>query len=424
MSRKTSITVSLLILGLSVGVYYYQAQPPSAAHSAPEPSPPAKPQPIHVATVERGSIRQITTASGDILAAAKVDVFSKVEGRLEAINVEQGDVVQQNQIIARIVDAELQAKMERATAELEVLQAQWAQMQAGERQEEIAQARDRVERTRAERDNAARALQRAQALYERGLYATREVEDAALKATQAQTAHAMAQKQLRILRSGAREEDREALQAQLRAAEAALRLATTELRNAIITAPMSGIVSHRHVDPGAYINASTSLVTLVDMQSVKIKVPISERNIGMIVPGLPAQIHVDAYPQAVFVGSVRRISPTLDLATRSADIEIVIDNADLRLKPGMFAKVTLIIQQRHEALIVPRQAVRHEDDVTSVFVVQDGKAHRRQVTMGLQNEAQVEILDNLEAGTSIVLAGHSNLKDQTPVTVVGQQEGS
>jgi membrane fusion protein (multidrug efflux system) len=214
------------------------------------------------------------------------------------------------------------------------------------------------------------------------------------------------------------------LQAQLRAAQAALRLATTELRNAVITAPMSGIVSHRHVDPGAYINASTALVTLVDMQSVKIKVPISERNIGKIVPGLPAQIHVDAYPQAVFAGSVRRMSPTLDLTTRSADIEIVIDNADLRLKPGMFAKVTLILQQRHEALLVPRQAVRHEDDIASVFVVQDGKAHRRQVTMGLQNEAQVEILDNLEAGAAIVLAGHSNLKDQTPVTVVGQQEGS
>ncbi len=426
MSRKTGILILVALLVLLAGGYYYQSRTTSTASSAAAP-PKRKqdrPRPVHVIEVQRGAISQQTTASGDILAAAKVEVFSKVEGRLSDLHAEQGDAVRQGHVIAQIADDELEARTERAAAELEALQADWAQMQAGERPEEIAQALDRVQSTQAALVNARRDLQRAQALYDRGLYSTQQLDDATLKTTQSRAAHAVAQKQLRMLRTGARVEDRQALQARMRAAEAALRLAKTQLRHAVITAPMTGIVSHRHVDPGAYMTDRTALVTIVDMQSVKIKVPISERDIGQIRPGLAAHMRVDAYPQAVFTGAVKRMSPTIDPANRSADVEIIVANDDGRLKPGMFAKVTLMLQQRHEVLLAPRQAIRREGDIASVFVVQEGTAHVRQITTGLQNETQVEILDGLDAGMMIILAGHHQLKDQTPVTVVRQPEGS
>ena len=426
-SRKLGIILPVVAALIIAGVYYlYDLSPPEhkAQSTAARPQKKAaKPRPVHVTTVQRGTISHTITATGDILANAKVAVFSKVEGRLEVLQVEQGDRVRRGQIIARIAHAELQARVERATAELDVRRAQWAQMQAGERPEDIAQSLDRVQHTKAEVTNAKRALERAQALYRRGLYATRELDDANMKATQAQIAHATAEKQLSILRTGARIEDRQALQAQLRAAQAALRLVKTELQNAVITAPITGLVSHRHVDPGAYITDRTALVTIVDMDAVKIRVPISERDIGGIQSGLQAQIRVDAYVQEVFAGTVQRISPTIDPSSRSGEVEILVDNADHRLKPGMFAKVTLVLRQRHQVLLVPRQAVRRQGDQTSVFVVQDGKAHRRQVTIGWQNETQVEILDNLTPGTTIVSAGHHKLKDKAPIKIVQPQEG-
>ncbi len=436
MSRHVIVFVVVLLLLLVAGGAYYQFQtPPLAPPTAVSPAAPAaqrqaapnatatsktspKPRPVHVTQVRRGSIHQAITATGDILAAAKVDVYSKAEGRLQTIGIEPGDQVQHHQVIARIDDAELRARMERAAAELEVLQAEWAQMQAGERPEEIARASERVRRAKAEWDNAQRELERANALYDKGLYATQQLDDARLRTTQSQAAHAMAEKQLRIVRTGARVEDRQALQARLRAAEAALRLAQTQLQNAVITAPMTGIISHRHVDPGAYITDNTAMATLVDMRTVKIKVPIGERDLGHIRPGLNAQIRVDTYPDAVFPGTVARLSPTLDPANRSADVEIVIDNADLRLKPGMFAKVTLILRQRDDALLVPRQAVQAQGEVASVFVVKQGKAYRHEVTLGLQNGSQVEILSALDAGTTIVLAGHHQLKDEASILVV------
>ncbi len=426
MSRKTGIIALVVIVGLIIGGYTYWSRPAANAQSSATATKPkaSKPRPVHIITVQRGTIRQQTGATGDILAAAQVEIFSKVEGRVDELSVEQGDTVQKGQVIAQIADDELAAKAERAAAQLEAVQAEWAQMQAGERQEEIAQALDRVQRTQAELTNARREFKRSKALFEKGLYASQQLDDARLKTTQARTAHAVADKQLRILRSGARVEDRQALRARMRAAEAALRLSKTELRNAVITAPINGIISHRHIDSGSYVTDRNALVTVVDMQSVKIRVPISERDIVTIQPGLPADIRVDAYPRDLFTGIVKRISPTIDPANRSGDVEIAIDNADLRLKPGMFANVMLVVQERQDVVLIPLQALHYKGDTTAVFVVEDGKAHLRNVTIGLQNETDVEITAHLEAGTTIVLAGHHALKDQAPVIVVPAKEAS
>lgn len=423
MHRGVKVSLSLVsLVAIALLVYAYFPTSQAQSDAAPNKSDTPKPVPVHVITVQQGAISQQTTATGDILAAAKVGVFSKVEGRIRAFGVEQGDTVQAGQVIAQIDDAELKARRERAVAELDALRAAWAQMQAGALPEEIAQAEDQVQRTQAELANSKRLLERTHAMVERGLQSTQELEDATLHVAQAQASHNIAEKRLVLLRAGARVEDRQALQARLRAAQAALRLAEAELQNTVITAPITGVVSHRHVDPGAYIADNTIIVTIVDMQTVKISAPISERDIGAIRPGMSARIRVDAYPQETFTGAVQRVSPTIDPASRSGEVEIVVSNSDYRLKPGMFAKVTLIIQQKHDVVVIPRAALRTSAKGAAVFVVADGKAHLRPVTLGLQNDTDVEILDALTPGTDIILAGHHGLKDQAFVKVVQAKE--
>jgi RND family efflux transporter MFP subunit len=186
---------------------------------------------------------------------------------------------------------------------------------------------------------------------------------------------------------------------------------------------MDGLVGRRHVDLGAYMTTSdTPIVTLVAMGTVKIRVPISERDIGRIRSGIEAHIRVDAYPEEVFKGAVQRISPLIDPASRNGEVEISIANPDYRLKPGMFAKVALILEQRQNVVVIPRYALRVDAQGPAVFVVQDGKAHLRRVTTGLHDDTQVEIVDALSAGTEIVLAGHQGLKDQASVQVVQTKE--
>ena len=130
---------------------------------------------------------------------------------------------------------------------------------------------------------------------------------------------------------------------------------------------------------------------------------------------------MDAYAGEPFPGTVRRLGPTVDPSSRSGEVEIGLANPDYRLKPGMFAKVTLVLAESKDVVIVPRDALRPTGAETTVFVVRDGTAHLQPVSTGLMNDTLVEIREGLAAGDEVVLSGHSTLQDQAPVNVVQSQ---
>ena len=424
MRRRTATVLAIvLVVGAVVIVYTYLLPTPTVDSPAAAQQPPAvKPFPVQTIIARRGTLTQSIAATGDIVAEARVEVFPKIAGHLEELSIEEGDAVRAGQMIARIANAEFQAHVDRAAAEVDALQAEWAQMQSGALPEEIAQAVDAVEHTRAELANAEGFTERTRGMVERGLQSTQELDDATRRLRQARAMHNSASQRLQLLRTGARSEARQALQARLRAAQAAHELATIELQHTVITSPMDGIVSHRYVDPGAYVTTTqTPVVTIEAMQTVKIEMPISERDIVAVRPGHRALIQVDAYADEPFPGTVRRLGPTIDPSSRSGEVEIGLANPDYRLKPGMFAKVTLILAEREDVVIVPRDALRLAESETTVFVVRDGLAYRQPVSTGLMNDTLVEIGDGLAAGDEVVLSGHNSLQDQVPVNVVQSQ---
>ena len=418
--RMATALVIALVVGAAILTYTYLSPMPTVDSPAAAHQPPAvKPFPVQTVIARRGSLTQSISATGDILAEARVEVFPKIAGHLEELSVEAGDAVRAGQMIARIANAEFQARVARAAAEVDALQAEWAQMQSGALPEEIAQAVDAVEHSRAELANAEGFAERTRGMVERGLQPTQELEDATRRLRQARAAHNSASQRLQLLRSGARSEARQALQARLRAAQAAHDLATIELQHTIISSPMDGIVSHRHVDSGAYVTTTDPpVVTIEAMQTVKIEVPISERDIVAVRPGHRALIEVDAYADEPFPGTVRRLGPTVDPSSRSGEVEIGLANPDYRLKPGMFAKVTLVLAEREDVVIVPRDALRPDGSETTVFVVRDGTAYQQPVSTGLMNDTLVEIRDGVAEGDEVVLSGHNSLQDQAPVNVV------
>ena len=418
--RSATALVIALVVGAVVLAYTYFSPAPAVDGPAAAQQPPAvKPVPVQTVVARRGTLTQSISATGDIVAEARVEVFPKMAGHLEELRVEEGDAVRAGQILARIADAEFEARVAKAAAEVEALQAEWAQMQSGALPEEIAQAVDAVEHTRAELANAEGFANRTRGMVERGLQPTQELEDATRRLRQARANHNSASQRLQLLRTGARTEARQALQARLRAAQAAQELAAIELQHTVITSPMDGVVSHRHVDRGAYVKTTdTPVVTIEAMHTVKIEAPISERDIVAVRPGHRALIQVDAYPGEPFSGTVQRLAPTVDPSSRSGEVEITLANPGNRLKPGMFAKVTLLLAEREDVVLVPRDALRPDGAGTSVFVVRDGSAHLQPVSAGLMNDALAEIREGLAEGDEVVLSGHNSLQDQAPVNVV------
>jgi len=161
---------------------------------------------------------------------------------------------------------------------------------------------------------------------------------------------------------------------------------------------------------------------LIYQISVKAVVQVVESELAQLKAGAIAEIHVDAYKEEIFQGTVVRISPTVDPESRTADVEIQVNNRDHRLKPGMFARVNLIAQRRDGVLLLSRDSLLTKSGPTRVFIHVSGRALLREVSLGLEGEKYVEVLRGLQEGDEVIVAGQYELKDGMPVKVIRRHE--
>ncbi len=200
--------------------------------------------------------------------------------------------------------------------------------------------------------------------------------------------------------------------------DAKLALAQARLAKLEIRAPFSGIVGIRTVSVGDYVKDGAELVNLEDISSVKVDFRVPEKFADRTARGQVIEVNVDALPGRVFSAKVDAIDPQVDASGRSSLLRGRIANADGKLKPGMFARVRLILSERPAALVVPEEAIVPQGDKVTVWKVVDGKAERVEVSTGLRRDAKVEILSGLKLGDTIVTAGQIRLsKSGTPVRI-------
>jgi membrane fusion protein (multidrug efflux system) len=201
--------------------------------------------------------------------------------------------------------------------------------------------------------------------------------------------------------------------------QAAVELARVQLEKTRIVAPFSGIVGLRHVSVGEYITAGQALVNLEAIDPVKADFRVPEKFLPAIKAGQTIRIKVDAFPDASFEGKVYAIDPRLDVAGRSLLVRAKVPNHDQRLRPGLFARVTVLLQLKEDALTVPEQAIVPQGDSQFVFKIVDGKAKLTKVVIGTRREGRVEIVEGLAAGDHVVTAGQLKIRDGSAVSVVG-----
>lgn len=211
---------------------------------------------------------------------------------------------------------------------------------------------------------------------------------------------------------------RDEAQANVQVLEAKLALAEARLSKFQIRAPFAGIVGIRNVSVGDYVRDGTDLVNLEDISSVKVDFRVPEKYMDAVQKGQAIEVAVDALPGKSFRAQVDAIDPQVDSAGRSALLRGRIDNPQGRLKPGMFARVRLIMAERDNALVVPEEAIVPQGGKVTVWKIVDGNAVRTEVKTGLRRAAQVEITQGLAVDDMVVTAGQIRLsKDGTPVRI-------
>jgi RND family efflux transporter MFP subunit len=290
-----------------------------------------------------------------------------------------GDRVQRDEVIARLDSAEYEQAQTEARANLEI-------------------ARSSLAAARAELELAEKTLERINSLEERELVSDSQIDDARFRFEAQQARLHLAE-------------------AQVEQRSAALEAARIRLGYTLLRAAEPGYVGERLVDEGALLPTNAAVVSVVGLDTVFVSTSIIERDYGHIRSGQEAQIEVDAFPGRRFPGQVSRLAPVLREESRVAEMEVLVPNPDQALKPGMFARVHVILSSKTDAQIVPAEAVVRRDDRVGLFVVEESEETARYVpvTLGIQSQAIVEIADPTLDGARIVTLGQHLLEDGSPI---------
>lgn len=344
---------------------------------------------VSVVTAERRDLVRKITLPGTLVALNEATLYGKVAGYVKSIRVDKGDSVHRGQTVAVLEAPEMVKEVDQA--------------QAGYRE-----ALASLGRAQAEAD-----LQTA--TYKRYGEVHRKDPDA------------IANQELDEYRSKS-----EVAAAEVKLAEARVETARANHERLValnqytfITAPFSGVVTARYVDPGALIQAATSsiqgqpIVTVQDLDTIRVYASVPEIDVPFIHVGTPASLTTAAYPGRSFKAAVTRFAEALDPSTRTMKTEIDVRNPQHVLRPGMYADVTLVIETLRNVLIILDSALAVEGSRKFVWVVRDGLARKVQVGTGLDDGTQTEIRSGLTGGELLVVAGKDGLTEGNPVQAVG-----
>src|SRR5262245_19963018 len=359
------------------------------------------------AALQRISVQRQVDLAGTLLSPDMAKVSSEVAGIVLNVPVELGTEVRKGDVLVRLEPRELQLAVERAESALHQTEAQLGIDHSQAKQPPPDDQIGSVRQAMANRDDARNTFKRAEELHKRGLMSRVDYDTAE---TRLKVADANYQTALDSVRSQ---------KASLQDRRAAFELAQKKLADATVRAPVAGSVSERLVQPGEYIRENTPVATIVQMNPLKLKTAIQERHAGLIKPGQMVEFVVEAFPTRKFTGKIAYVSPAVDQATRTFPVEALIENPDRVLKPGFFAKGVVQTHLDTQVMAAPADSISTLAGVSTVYVIENGKARQQQVTLGARQNDLIEVTSGLNGNETLATSNLSQLATGVTVRVGG-----
>jgi len=326
--------------------------------------------PVKVIAVKRSLISEKLYKTGLIQAWRETNITTSIGGQIDKIYVEEGERVEQGRLLAELDTRAVRLQLEQAEAGVAVAEASYR---------DAKRNMDRMEHLNLESAVSEHLYEKVKLLYE-------------------------------------------AAEAQLQQARAVLNLAKHNVEVSLMKAPFSGVVASKNAEVGDVINPmmvgfvpNSGVLTLMDYSRIKVEVEVSERDVLRIKEGQSAHVEVAAYPGEVFQGLVSMVNQTADPLSKKFAVEVVLDNPELQLKPNTFGKVAFIVEKHEDVLVIPLRAILEKKYVITVHGETVKKAN---VTLGLQSEDLVEVVDGLEEGDLVVAEGNFGLKEGMKIDII------
>jgi RND family efflux transporter MFP subunit len=344
---------------------------------------PRVPMTVELGSAKRGDVAAHLTVVGNLIGQQTVDVAPRTGGRLLAVNVQLGDRVRRGEVLAKVEDREIVEQVRAAEASQEVAKATIRQREADLKVAEVN-------------------FERSKNLFSRQLLAKQALDDA-------ESRYLAAVAQLDLSK------------AQLSQNAARLEELKINLQHTSVVSPVDGFVGKRNVDPGAMVNTNTAIASVVDISRLRLVVNVVEKDLRMVSAGDVAEVEVDAYPGEKFSGKIARVAPVLDPATRTAAVEVEIPNGDHKLKPGMYARINLTVEERKNTLVAPKNAVIDFESKRGVWVpTEENRARFAPVQLGIEGPDHIEILGGLKEGDKFVTTGAAAVRNNDQLVIAGE----
>ena len=367
MSRKKKIILSvsvIILIALSIFVYLRFRAILAASERRGMPTPF-----VEVISPERGDISSVINFSGDILAIEQTNIFSRVNGNIEKIFVDAGDYVSSGKLLASIDKSLYTQNVKQIEGVLKVAEAT--------------------------AENDLINLERTKILFEKGLASQADFDNARTKL--------------------------DISNAQVETAKANLQNSRIQLSYCDIRAPFSGYITKKLLERGTFVSATgaaqNTIFVLANIRKLKVMVNVLERDLPLLERVTDVNLKTDSYPDKIFKGRFNKISQSIDLGTRTMPAQVDIENSDELLKPGMFARVEIILNTKSDVMKLPSECVLKEADKHFVYVIEDFTAVKKFVEIGISENNMTEIISGLNEGEKVVKIGQELISDKAKVKI-------
>ncbi len=359
MKKSIFIWAVLFFLGLFTLQCREKSQPEETGHKVASRAAVS----VTVSTVKKGPVYRAYTAVGSLAPKDLARITPKVTGRISAIPVDEGDRVEEGTLLMQIDTFDYTRVVENATA---LKNQAWVNL-----------------------DKAKRDFKRMERLYRDKTISEQKYRDVKTVFELAQYAYDQAL--------------------------VALKKAERDLKECRVLAPISGIVTNKHVNEGELTSPQVGAFVIMQMNLVKVEVDLPEEAYGYVESGNPCLVTVDAFPNETFKGIITMIYPTIDPVSRTVKITISLDNEDLKLRAGMTARAKVIQKARDNTISAPKAAFIKGEEGYFVYKMISGKVKKTDVTIGVRGDGVFEVTKGLAPGDQVVIKGFTGLRDNMAV---------
>lgn len=373
------------------------------------------PKSVTVARAARSAIAISLEYPARIRPRQEIVVSPKIAGRVATVSADVGQHVRKGEVFFTLESKDYEDQARQAKAALDSAKANLTRTSDSSLSSQLIQAQAAVKQAQVQYNDANDLYGRTQKLYNDGTVSKQQLDTAKSRLDSAGIALDTAQQNLALLQDKAGPQSTGVASSQVDQAQAAADLAESQLENATVTSPITGVVSTRNVDVGELVSSAVPAFVVIDVTSVTADTSVEEGMVEKIHGGQSVPVTVAAAGDLKLTGAVESISPAADVRTQGYTVKVRIDSPGDAVRPGMFARVSFPVETRQDVLVVPNAAVVTESGAEYVYAVVDvngaSVVRKTAVQTGISDDAVTEITTGLQDGALVVTEGQSFLND-------------